>query len=111
MDLDPATFKGTLFEWGSIGLYAGMEEIWLDSLPTVAALRKDAAVYNAIRASEAAVVDAAASISMVVKERVVFDFVTPGEITSKPAILDPNSLEAAIYRQGYTGFDDPDVRL
>jgi len=105
LELDPAIFKGTLFEFGSIGLYAGIEEIWLDGVDAVARLRKEPETYDAIRKSEESFVDPEGSISMVVNERVVYDFVSPTERTPLPAILDPNSLEAAIDRQGYADFD------
>jgi hypothetical protein len=105
--LDSAIFKGTLFEYGSIGLYGGIEEFWFDTLDAVARLRCDPGIYESLRASERSFVDDEGSISMVVNERVVWDFVTPGELSPPPAILNPNSLEAAIDRQGYTGFDQP----
>lgn len=105
--IDPAIFKGTIFEMGSIGLYAGMEEIWLDDVESIARISQDAEIRGALAAGEAGVVDAAESISMVVCERVVWDFVTPGEQTPQPAILNPESLEALIDGQGYGDFDKP----
>ena len=101
LDLDPAIFKGTLFELGDIGLYAGIEEFWFDSFADLARLRTDPEACAAIRSSEERLIDAAGSISMVVNERVVWDFVTPAEKTPLPAILNKESLEAAIDRQGY----------
>jgi hypothetical protein len=101
IDIDPAIFKGTLFEFGSIGLYAGIEEFWFDDLHDVARLRDDSRALDAIRSTESGLIDASASISMVVSERVVWDFVTTEELSPRPAILDPDSLEAAIDRQGY----------
>lgn len=101
IDIDPAIFKGSLFEFGSIGLYAGIEEFWFDDISDVARLHTDVRALNAIRSSEPGLIDAVGSISMVVNERVVWDFVTPGELSPKPAILNPESLEAAINRQGY----------
>ncbi len=101
IDVDPAIFKGTLFEFGSIGQYAGIEEFWFDSVEDVARLCTDPRALDAIRSSEAGLIDADGSIAMVVKERVVWDFVTPGELSPRPAILNPASLEAAIDRQGY----------
>lgn len=101
IDVDPAIFKGSLFEFGSIGLYAGIEEFWLEDLEALTRLRRDKAAGEAMRSSEAGVIDPAGSISMVVNERVVWDFVTPGEECPLPAISDPNSLEARIDRQGY----------
>jgi hypothetical protein len=67
----------------------------------VARLRTDPRALDAIRSSEAGLIDADGSIAMVVKERVVWDFVTPGELSPRPAILNAASLEAAIDRQGY----------
>jgi hypothetical protein len=64
-------------------------------------LRTDAHALDAIRSTEAGLIDAGASISMVVNERVVWDYVTAGELSPSPSILNPNSLEAAIDRQGY----------
>ena len=107
LDVDPAIFKGTLFEYGSTGLYAGIEEFWLDGTDAVARLRKNRESLDAFRASEADVIDAAGSISMAVVERVVFDYVTPGEMSPPPSILNPDSLEAAIDRQGYRPWELP----
>ena len=101
IDIDPAIFKGSLFEFGSIGLYAGIEEFWFDDLDDVARLRSDSRALDAIRSSDAGLIDASGSISMVVNERVVWDFVNTGELSPKPSILNPDSLEAAIDRQGY----------
>jgi hypothetical protein len=107
LDTDPAIFKGTLFEYGSIGLYAGIEEFWLDDMSALARLREDRTSLDAFRFSEAGVIDAADSISMVVVERVVWDYVTQGEMSPPPSILNPNSLEAAIDRQGYRPWELP----
>lgn len=101
LDVDPAIFKGTLFEFGSIGLYAGIEEFWFDSVESIAKMRNDPTAMEAFRASETGLIDADASISMAVLERVVWDYVSPGELSPPPAILNPESLEAAIDRQGY----------
>jgi hypothetical protein len=105
VSLDPATFRGTLFELGSIGLYAGMEELWCETVEGAIRLRRDQQICDQIRANERDFVDREGSISMIVKERVVWDFVTPGEMTPQPAILNPTSLEALIDQQGYSDFD------
>ena len=39
--------------------------------------------------------------SMVTTERVVFDFVTPGHVSPRPAVLQAGTLEALIDAQGY----------
>jgi hypothetical protein len=101
IDIDPAIFKGSLFEYGDVGRYAAIEEFWFDSFDEIAHLRTDPQAFEAIRASDAGLVDAEGSISMVVHERVVFDFVNAGELSPPPAIFNPDSLEAAIGRQGY----------
>lgn len=101
IDIDPAIFNGTLFEYGSIGLYAGIEEFWFDGLDGIALLRKDPRALEAIRSSESGLIDAGGSAAMVVNERVVWDFVTPGELSPSPSISNAASLEAAIDRQGY----------
>jgi hypothetical protein len=102
VDIDPAVFKGTLFEFGSIGMYAGIEEFWLDGgLEQLTQFRRNQKTLDAIRSTESGLIDAAGSISMVVKERVVWDFVSPGEKSPAPAISNPNSLETAVDRQGY----------
>jgi hypothetical protein len=101
IEIDPEVFKGSLFEAGDTGLYAAIEEFWFDDFEEVARLRNDPQAFAAIRSSDAGLIDAEGSISMVVHERVVFDFVTPGEMSPPPSILNPNSLEAAIDRQGY----------
>jgi hypothetical protein len=102
---DPEHFKGTLFEQGDVNQYAGMEEIWLPSVPDIARLCRGErrAELLASYASFAG----AETFSMVVTERVVFDFVTPGHVSPQPAILDPDSLEAAINLQGYRGWNVP----
>jgi hypothetical protein len=101
LDLDPAIFKGSLFEYGDVGRYAAIETLWFDGFDEIRRMRTDTIARDAIRTSENGLIDAEESISMVVHERVVFDFVTPGESNPLPAILNPDSLEAAIDRQGY----------
>jgi hypothetical protein len=104
--LDPAIFKGTLFEAGGVGLHAGIEEFWFNGLGDLEALRSDAKARNLIVASDRELTDEA-SFSMVTTERVVFDYVTPGRQTPKAAVLTPGTLEALIDAQGYTGFNIP----
>ncbi|HYD16758.1 MAG TPA: hypothetical protein VEB03_02010 [Candidatus Nanoarchaeia archaeon] len=101
LDVDPAIFKGTLFEFGSTGLYAGIEELWLDNAPSSGGITADKEVADAIRTTEQGAIDSTESISMVVVERVVWDFVTPGATSPVPAILNPDSLESMIDGQGY----------
>jgi len=96
--LDPATFKGTLFERGSVGRYAGMEEIWFDSTDDLARLSADKSATAAIHGTDAGLIAPGASFSMVMLERVAFDFVTK-EKHRMAAVQDPGSLEHALYAQ------------
>ena len=109
VSLDPAIFRGTLFELGHIGLYAGIEELWCETVEAATRFCHDKGICGLIRENERDFVDREGSISMVVKERVVWDFVTPGEKSPPPAILNPASLEARIDQQGYGGFDKPEA--
>jgi hypothetical protein len=112
LDLDAAVFKGSLFEHGDVGRYAAIETLWFDGFDEIRRLRSDPQALDAIRSSEKGLIDAESSISMVVHERVVFDFVTPGESNPLPAIFNPESLEAAIDRQGYRPWEyKPDNQL
>ncbi len=105
--MDPAVFKGTLFEFGNVGHYAGVEEIWFRSVEDLARLRREPALYEALRSGYAGFVDGKDTFSMVTTERIVYDFVTPGHISPRAAVLDPDSLEAAVDRQGYFGWNVP----
>jgi hypothetical protein len=104
--LDPSIFRGTLFEAGGVGQHAGIEEFWFDNLEDLARLRSDRQAWERVRDSDAQLTDAG-SFSMVTTERVVFDYVTPGRQTPRPAVLTPGTLEAHIDAQGYGGFHVP----
>jgi hypothetical protein len=105
--LDGDCFKGTIFQAGGVNPYAGVEEFWFDSVQDLARLRRDPRIHAAITGSEAQFVDPAVSFSMVVTERVIYDY-TLGDKSSPPAaVLNPGSLEAAIYRQGLSGWNVP----
>ena len=105
--LPPGVFKGTLFEHGGYGGYAGMEEIWLDGMAGLARLREDKGLVDLIRTRMAPLIDESGSFSMVTTERVVFDFVTREERSPAPAILNPDTLEARIAAQGYRDWNIP----
>jgi hypothetical protein len=93
LGLDPATFKGTLFEKGGVDQYAGMEEFWFDSLEDALAMGRDPEVRAALLESYGGFATLPSSHSMYVIERLAFDFVTK-EKTPRPAIMDPESCEA-----------------
>ncbi len=105
--LDPELFKGTLFAQGGVNTYAGIEEFWFDSLDELAQLRRDARLHEAILAGEAGFVAPAKSFSMVTTERVIYDYTLGDKSSPPPAVLNPDSLEAAIYRQGLSGWNLP----
>lgn len=103
----PEVFKGTLFEHGGVGGYAGMEEIWFEDVDAMARLNRDPKLRDLIKSGMAPLIDEGQSFSMATTERVVYDFATPGAATSGPAILDPNSVEAKAIAQGYSGWNIP----
>jgi hypothetical protein len=105
LPLDPALFKGTLFEKGGMGNHATIEEFWFSSLEDLKILRASSA-WDEVRASYAGLA-ADGSFSMVTTERVVFDYATPGRQTPKPAVLTPGTLEYLVDQQGYSGFNVP----
>ena len=65
---------------------------------------------EAVRAAvlgEASCVDPVGSFAMVVTERVVYDYTLGAESSPPPAVLDPESLEAAVDAQKYAGWNVP----
>ena len=105
--MDPSVFKGTLFEYGNVGHYAGVEEIWFRDVDDLASLRRDPALYRALRDSYDTFVDQEDTFSMVTTERVIYDFITPGHISPKASVLMPGTLEAEVDKQGYHGWNIP----
>jgi hypothetical protein len=105
LPLDPQIFKGTLFEAGGVGQHGGVEEYWFNGLDDLKRLRQEPA-WERIKASDAHLT-APGSFSMVTTERVVFDYVTPGRQTPRPAVLTPGTLEWMLDAQGYSEFNVP----
>ena len=100
--VDPAMFAGTLFARGDVNEFALLDEIWLDSVDALPALRDEGAFRDG-----AAVLDRDRSFAMAVTERVVCDFVSEGERTKPPAVLTPGSLETRVAAQGGAGWNLP----
>ncbi len=105
--MDPAIFKGTLFEKGNVGYYAGVEEIWFRTVEDVALLRRDPALYEQLRDSYRSFVADQDTFCMVTTERVVYDYITPGHISPKASVLIPGTLEYEVDKQGYSGWNIP----
>ena len=104
--LDTIAFKGTLFALAGVGGYAGIEELWFDSLRDMLAFTGDPGVRTALLDDDSPI-DSAGTFSMVTTERVVYDYTRGGESSPTPAVLDPTSLEAAVDRQRYQGWNVP----
>lgn len=111
MALERERFKGTLFEHGFVGKYAGVEEIWLNSVDDLVKLRQDSAIHARISAVSEPIIDPKGSFSMVTTERVVFDYATPGEMSPPAAIRNPDSLEARAVAQGWKEWNVPRLPL
>ena len=105
--MDPVVFKGTLFEFGHVGHYAGIEEIWFDTVEDVARLRQDSELYKTLRAGYDSFVAEEDTFSMVTTERVICDYITPGHISPAPAVLVPGTLEHMVDKHGYKGWNIP----
>lgn len=104
---DAEVYKGSLFEFGNVNSYAGIEEYWFDSLDDLYRLKTDKDICAALDASEKGFVDAAGSFAMVTTERVIYDFTKGDKSSPQSAVLNPDSLEAAIYRQGLRDWNVP----
>jgi hypothetical protein len=105
--MDPSVFKGTLFEFGNVGHYAGVEEIWFRNVDDLAVLRRDPALYRTLRDSYDTFVDRVDTFAMVTTERVIYDFITPGHVSPRASVLIPGTLEAEVDKQGYHGWNVP----
>jgi len=105
--MDPAVFKGTLFEYGHVGHYAGVEEIWFRNVDDLATLGRDPELRKALRGSYDTFVLDDDTFSMVTTERVIYDFFTPGHVSPRPSVLTPGTLEYEVDKQGYKGWNIP----
>ncbi|HET6475908.1 MAG TPA: hypothetical protein VFH93_07530 [Thermoleophilia bacterium] len=105
-EVDKSDFAGTLFELAGVGGYAGIEELWFGDLPDLLRFTGDTSVRAAVLGPDSPI-DADGSFSMVVTERVIYDYTRGADSSPGPAVLDPDSLEAAIDRQGYRGWNVP----
>jgi hypothetical protein len=90
-----------------VGLYGGIEEIWLNSLHDLAVLRNDPRAYPEIRAAASKIVADEGTFSMVTTERVIYDYSVAGNESPLPAVLRPSTLEGLIDAQGYKSWNIP----
>lgn len=102
---DPAFFKGSLFELGNTGTYAGVEEYYLDDLDAVRQLGQVAKAQLNALADEGLLRERC--FGLVLVERVVFDF-TGDRGHLVPAVRDPNSIEAQMVRseRGWSNWNE-----
>jgi hypothetical protein len=105
-EVDKKDFAGTLFELAGVGGYAGIEELWFEDLAALLRFTQDAGVRTAVLAGDVPV-DPAGSFSLVVTERVVYDFTAGKDSSPVPAVLLPGSLEACVDAQKYVGWNVP----
>ena len=105
-NVDREDFAGTLFELAGVGGYAGIEELWFDDLESLLRFTADEVVRAAVL-DDASPLDPAGSFSLVTTERVVYDYTRGDQSSPRPAVLEPGSLEAAVDRQGYRGWNLP----
>lgn len=97
LPLDASMFEGSLFEAGGVQTYAGLEELWFKDLDALEAWCKMTRSNDALIGATDGLIDADRSFSMVVVERVVWDY-TSDNPSPRPAAEDPNSLEAQLVR-------------
>ena len=98
LPLDAATFTGTLFEMGGVQTYAGTEELWFADLADLRSYLKVVDDDHDTAKVKQELVDVDRSFSMVVVERVVWDY-TADQPPPRPAVENPKSLEALLLHQ------------
>ena len=107
LQVEAGNFSGSLFAAGDTEGHSAVEEFWFRNVDDLARLARDPAWRDALSASEAEFVDPADSFSMVTTERVVYDYTLGERSSPRSAVLDPRSLEAAVYAQGLSGWNIP----
>lgn len=88
---DPQMFAGTPFAGGSINEHDGIEELLFRDAGAMLDYLEE---YGGRPGGWGTLIDKHAGVTLPLKERVVFDQTGAGP---RPAILDPNSLEASVY--------------
>lgn len=93
LPLDAAMFKGTLFEMGGVQTYTAIEELWFPDIESARGFRQRREADAVCQELEGKFIDSAPSFSMVVVERVVWDY-SGADAPARPAVNNPMSVEA-----------------
>ncbi len=107
LQIPSGNFSGSLFAQGDAEGYSGVEEFWLRSVEDLGRLGRSRDWRASLLASEAEFIDPDGTFSMVTTERVVYDYTLEEGGSPRAAVLDPASLEAAIFAQGLSGWNIP----
>ncbi|WP_433755723.1 EthD domain-containing protein [Nocardia sp. CA-135398] len=95
LPLDATLFEGSLFAAGGVQTYAGIEELWFADLDQLRAWHDEREQDTAVTDAAQGLIDPQASFSLVVVERVLWDYTTATP-PPRPAVEDPQSLEARL---------------
>ena len=90
-----------------MGGYAGIEELWFDDLDALLAVHAATQAVRETVLGADSPIDPAGSFSLVMTERVVYDYTLGAGSSPLPAVLDPGSLEARVDAQKYAGWNVP----
>jgi len=107
VEIPTGNFSGSLFAAGDTEGFAGTEEFWFRNMDDLHRLADDPAWRDSLMSSYAAFTDTDQNFSMVTTERIIYDFTKGGASSPQAAVLNPNSLEAAICAQGFSGWNIP----
>lgn len=94
LPLDAAMFQGTLFEMGGVQTYTAIEELWFPTPEAARSFRRRREADPVCQELESQFIDAERSFSMVVVERVVWDY-SGADAPPRPAVENPASVEAS----------------
>jgi hypothetical protein len=93
LPLDASMFTGTLFEVGGVQTYAAVEELWFPDIESALAFQTRRVQDQAATTAAEELIDGEQSFSMVVVERVVWDYSVAGA-PPRPAVESATSVEA-----------------
>lgn len=93
LPLNAAMFKGTLFEMGGVQTYTAIEELWFPNVESARRFRQHREADAVCQELEGKFIDSERSFSMVVVERVVWDY-SGADALPRPAVDNKMSVEA-----------------